>query len=484
MAMCCLIKAKVWWLGCLLASLFIVYFGLVLLFKCRKRSQSERKFSIAFFHPYCNAGGGGERVLWCAIRYLQKIYKGDISCYVYTGDTDTSGEKILEKAKLRFGVQLDLPVHFVFLNKRYLVEARLYPCFTLLGQSLGGFLLGFEALFKFVPDLYFDSMGYAFATPLFRYLARCQTASYVHYPTISTDMLQLVKERRENFNNKAHISRNPVLSAVKLIYYQFFAKLYGCAGRANDLILVNSTWTYNHIVEIWKKPAHTRIIHPPCDSKSFQNLESQAERLLREEKQIQLLSVGQFRPEKNYPLQLQFTKQIIDKIAETNYDVKIQLVIIGGCRDKSDEHRVEQLKQQAVDLGIDDHVIFKINATFDELKVEMQQSLIGIHTMHNEHFGIGVVECMAAGLITVANNSGGPSLDIIKSKDEVTSMESCGFLASTADEYTDTILNILDMPADNRNRIRQNARARCDRFSDDQFDLKFSDFCKNFICIP
>lgn len=27
--------------------------------------------AVAFFHPYCNAGGGGERVLWCAIRSLQ-----------------------------------------------------------------------------------------------------------------------------------------------------------------------------------------------------------------------------------------------------------------------------------------------------------------------------------------------------------------------------------------------------------------------------
>lgn len=27
---------------------------------------------IAFFHPYCNAGGGGERVLWCAINAMQK----------------------------------------------------------------------------------------------------------------------------------------------------------------------------------------------------------------------------------------------------------------------------------------------------------------------------------------------------------------------------------------------------------------------------
>jgi len=27
---------------------------------------------VGFFHPYCNAGGGGERVLWTAIRAIQR----------------------------------------------------------------------------------------------------------------------------------------------------------------------------------------------------------------------------------------------------------------------------------------------------------------------------------------------------------------------------------------------------------------------------
>lgn len=35
-----------------------------------RRAQTGRP-TVAFFHPYCNAGGGGERVLWCAIRALQ-----------------------------------------------------------------------------------------------------------------------------------------------------------------------------------------------------------------------------------------------------------------------------------------------------------------------------------------------------------------------------------------------------------------------------
>lgn len=35
------------------------------------RRAREGRPTVAFFHPYCNAGGGGERVLWCAIRALQ-----------------------------------------------------------------------------------------------------------------------------------------------------------------------------------------------------------------------------------------------------------------------------------------------------------------------------------------------------------------------------------------------------------------------------
>ena len=84
---------------------------------------------------------------------------------------------------------------FIFLKNRLLVEASSYPHFTLLGQSMGSMFLGWEALTAFVPDLYMDSMGYAFTLPIFRYLGGCRVGSYVHYPTVSTDMLSVVRER-------------------------------------------------------------------------------------------------------------------------------------------------------------------------------------------------------------------------------------------------------------------------------------------------
>ena len=67
-------------------------------------------------------------------------------------------------------------------------------------------ILGFEALMRFVPDIYIDSMGYAFTYPLFRYLASIPIFTYVHYPTISTDMLEQIRDRRPTYNNRRLIS--------------------------------------------------------------------------------------------------------------------------------------------------------------------------------------------------------------------------------------------------------------------------------------
>ena len=40
----------------------------------RPTTNGRSPLIVAFFHPYCNAGGGGERVLWVAIKALQQRY--------------------------------------------------------------------------------------------------------------------------------------------------------------------------------------------------------------------------------------------------------------------------------------------------------------------------------------------------------------------------------------------------------------------------
>lgn len=304
---------------------------------------------------------------------------------VYTGDVNVSSEQILEGAFRRFNIRLMHPVTFIFLRKRYLVEDSLYPHFTLLLQSLGSVLLGWEALMRCVPDVYIDSMGYAFTLPLFKYLGGCRVGSYVHYPTISTDMLSVVKSRSVGFNNSAFITRNPVLSTGKLLYYYFFAFIYGLVGSCSDVVMVNSSWTLNHILLLWKVGHCTTTVYPPCDVQTFLDAP------LREKKTTPghlLVSVGQFRPEKNHPLQIRaFAKLLNKKKAESLPSLK--LVLIGGCRNQDDELRVNQLRRLCEELGVQEDVEFKINIPFDELKNYLSEGTIGLHTMWNEHFGIG-----------------------------------------------------------------------------------------------
>jgi glycosyltransferase involved in cell wall biosynthesis len=91
----------------------------------------------------------------------------------------------------------------------------------------------------------------------------------------------------------------------------------------------------------------------------------------------------------------------------------VELVIMGSTRHDEDVRLLDSLRDEVTKLGLQDHVRFVANAPYSELQRYMQQALIGLHTMWNEHFGISIVEMMAAGLIVVAHNSGGPRLDIV-----------------------------------------------------------------------
>lgn len=70
--------------------------------------RRNRKSAVGFFHPYTNDGGGGERVLWCAVKAIQEE-NPDLDCLVYTGDHDATPQSLLSRALDRFGVTLLSP---------------------------------------------------------------------------------------------------------------------------------------------------------------------------------------------------------------------------------------------------------------------------------------------------------------------------------------------------------------------------------------
>ena len=195
-----------------------------------------------------------------------------------------------------------------------------------------------------------------------------------------------------------------------------------------------------------------------------------------------ILSIGQFRPEKAHDLQLEAyalaLKQAESSSRSSNLKgiLSSKLVLVGGCRNEVDKQRVADLKQKAQNMGILNQVEFHVNVPYSQIKDLLSQAIVGIHTMVDEHFGIGIVEYMAAGVVAVANNSGGPAADIIVPfRDETTgNLQATGYLASTAEEYASALVNVLCISEKEREKMCTIARSSIERFSEQNFDKSFA----------
>lgn len=60
-------------------------------------------------------------------------------------------------------------------------------------------------------------MGYAFTFHIVRWLGNIPVGAYVHYPTISTNMLERVKSRTQWHTNSDIITSSTTLSKAKLM---------------------------------------------------------------------------------------------------------------------------------------------------------------------------------------------------------------------------------------------------------------------------
>ncbi|XP_044948047.1 GDP-Man:Man(3)GlcNAc(2)-PP-Dol alpha-1,2-mannosyltransferase isoform X1 [Hordeum vulgare subsp. vulgare] len=431
------------------------------LLRLLRRRAPDPAAAAGFFHPYTNDGGGGERVLWCAVRAVQDLCP-DLPCAVFTGDADASPDGLAARALDRFGVRLLRPPQVVHLNKRKWIEARTYPRFTMIGQSLGSVYLAWEALNKFTPQFYFDTSGYAFTYPL-AWLFGCKVLCYTHYPTISSDMVERVKQRNSMYNNNSLISGSIWLSRCKVLYYTIFSWLYGLVGSCAHLVMVNSSWTRAHIVNIWKVPERTKRVYPPCDTSALQMLP-----LERSTTPPILISVAQFRPEKAHGLQLESFALALERLDSDFLKPKLQFA--GSCRNKEDLERLQKLKDRSVELHIDELVEFHQDISYRDLVQLLGGAIAGLHSMTDEHFGISVVEYMAAGAIPIAHKSAGPMMDIVLEEDS----HQTGFLASRKEEFAEAILKVLRMPEPERREMAAAARKRAQRFSEQKFHEDFT----------
>lgn len=295
-----------------------------------------------------------------------------------------------------------------------------YPHFTLLGQSLGSLILAYDAFSLLVPDIFIDTMGYAFSLAFSKLLfPSMPTGAYVHYPTISTDMLDSLSAETKNGLNAG--AGKGWKGSLKRQYWLIFAWMYGWVGSQVDVVMTNSSWTQAHIRALWgptrarrRKLSEVEILFPPVAVTELEEAIEVSESS-EEQREPILLYIAQFRPEKNQALILRAFSQLVQSSADNGQESKkpAKLVLIGSVRNSEDATRVYDLRLLAHELKIKDNVEFICDASWPEILDWLRKSWVGVNGMWNEHFGIGVVEYQAAGLICVVNDSGGPKEDIV-----------------------------------------------------------------------
>lgn len=198
--------------------------------------------------------------------------------------------------------------------------------------------------------------------PIFLFDVGKKKIAYIHYPEF------LLHQEMENSKLK------------KLWKFYYVPSIKYIRNQINkiDLLICNSHFTKFAILKKWGR--HAEVIYPPVDVKMIKP----------SIKKDFVVTVGRFSREKNY--------EIIINVAKLLPNIKF--LIIGGIQEVEYYEKIRRIKPK--------NVILLPNLSNENKHSLISKAKVYLHSMVNEHFGISIVESMAAGCIPIVHNSGGP----------------------------------------------------------------------------
>lgn len=123
-----------------------------------------------------------------------------------------------------------------------------------------------------------------------------------------------------------HSRTSNSLSWCVLLHLLLRCLLPSCLLPATDVVMVNSSWTAAHVRQLWWMWEEPALVYPPCDTTDLQTLP-----LDRRLKHLFLVSVAQFRPEKNHRLQLEayaMAREVAGERARTHVHPHVLYVLL------------------------------------------------------------------------------------------------------------------------------------------------------------
>ncbi|HMB66945.1 MAG TPA: glycosyltransferase family 4 protein [Candidatus Bathyarchaeia archaeon] len=172
-------------------------------------------------------------------------------------------------------------------------------------------------------------------------------------------------------------------SPVWRLYYRPASTYYRNRVRRVGILLSVSDFTRGFVAKKWERDSKT--VYPPCpveDYSEFTNVKS---------RENLVVTIGRIVPEKRFHLFIELARIV----------PKTRFVAIGSLSDETSAY-YDQLKKSAPE-----NVSFVLSP-LRKVRDILGRAIAYVHCAENEHFGITIVEAMAAGCVPIVHDSGGP----------------------------------------------------------------------------
>ncbi|TMI29958.1 glycosyltransferase [Candidatus Bathyarchaeota archaeon] len=365
---------------------------------------------VLIVHPRMSIMGGGERVAIHSILAARNLGY-DVSLLTEHFDTRRFEEffgcySLFNKAKL-----VTFPRFNTLVRGSLLLYQRLLYYQMQLRKALSG-----PQQFQLVLGT--QDVGY---TPM----TRVPVVQYCYFP--------------EYFR---HLQSSPASPLWKL-YYRPAQTFYRNRVHYIDRFLSVSNYTREFVKGIWGRDSTT--VYPPCPVKLYTFSNAVRENLV--------ITIGRIVEEKRMHIMLEIARKLPD----------VKFAIIGSVASQEDNY-YKALRENAPD-----NLSFVLSP-LRKVREILGRAKVYVHCAQGEHFGITIVEAMAAGCVPVVHDSGGP-------REIVT--QGAGYRWQDVGEATEQISRLM---YDERKRSEMSAAstARAAIFGEEAFESSMEQVLKEY----
>jgi alpha-1,2-mannosyltransferase len=196
----------------------------------------------------------------------------------------------------------------------------------------------------------------------------------------------------------------------------------------NSTVLTNSEFSRRAIIGAFGID-NVYILSPPVDIGTFSDAVSRSDDNMRNDI---ILIVSRIDPSKEIQNAIKLAKILKDR------NIGRGMKIVGSLYYYNFKY-YSYLEQMVRDLDLTDYITFEVNASLDKLLSIMREAKVYFHPatrgeapiQRGEQFGMSIVEAMAAGLIPVVPDIGGPT-EFVPSKYQYRTLEQAAEIISSA----------------------------------------------------